>query len=157
MLAPDFFFKKKKSFLGKQALRCIKDRLFTFECILGDPITRSKKTSTLSQEFFGDTACKVDDVFTCYWRWHGTWWMSVENRGPTGCSLEGDREWQNDRTSCIQRARRSSKKKVWRNKGATWGDSERWGFNRNSNLVVWWYFLRKKLVQCKNLVKFLRH
>lgn len=49
------------------------------------------------------------------------------------------------------------RKKVWRNKGATWGDSERWGFNRNSNLVVWWYFLRKKLVQRKNLVKFLRH
>lgn len=37
--------------------------------------------------------------------------MGVENRGRTGCSLEGDREWQNDRTSCIQRARRSSKKK----------------------------------------------
>lgn len=60
--------------------------------------------------------------------------MSVENRGPTGCSLEGDREWKTIKLQIFKE--QEVLRNIFDETKMLQGDVERRGFSRHTNLAV---------------------
>lgn len=60
--------------------------------------------------------------------------MGVENRGPNGCSFEGDREWKTIKLQIFKE--QEVVRKSCDETKMLQGDMERRGFSRHTNLAV---------------------